>query len=134
VNAGWVLPAFALGVTMFACSTGSTAGFTPDAGGESFSDASFGPESATQTGKLTGRVFAPEGSLPISGALIYVTGNAPGPISDGAHCDKCVVPGSKAYAISAADGTFTVPLFGKGPRYLVVQKGPFRRVRALTFI
>lgn len=82
--------------------------------------------------QLSGKVVAPEGTIPISGALVYVTTTPPAAIPDGVYCDKCVhLPDGTAYTTTRADGTFELPA-GLGSAYLVVQKGAFRRVRPLT--
>ena len=79
--------------------------------------------------RLSGKVVAPEGTIPISGALVYVTGTPPPAIPDGVYCDKCVhLPDGTAYTTTRADGTFELPA-GLGSAFLVVQKGAFRRVR-----
>lgn len=80
---------------------------------------------------LTGKVFAPEGTIPISGALVYITGTPPAPIPDGVYCDKCVhLPDGTAYTTTRPDGSFELDA-GLGSAYLVVQKGAFRRVRSI---
>jgi hypothetical protein len=82
--------------------------------------------------QLTGKVLAPEGTIPISGALVYVTAALPPPIPDGVFCDKCVhLPEGTPFTSTNPDGTFTLGA-DPGAFYLVVQKGTFRRVRPLT--
>ncbi len=86
---------------------------------------------AQPTATLNGTVFAPEGTIPIAGALVYWANAAPGPIPDGTYCDKCISLPDGTYATTAADGTFSLP----APAidlFLVVQKGQFRRVREFT--
>ena len=81
---------------------------------------------------LSGKVVAPEGTIPISGALVYVTTTKPEPIPDGVYCDKCVhLPDGTAFTTTKSDGTFTLPA-GLGNGFLVVQKGAFRRVRPIV--
>jgi hypothetical protein len=81
---------------------------------------------------LTGKVVAPEGTLPISGALVYITSVPPAPIPDGVYCDKCVhLPEGTAYTLTKPDGSFELDA-GLGSAYLVVQKGAFRRVRTIS--
>src|SRR5512135_272328 len=56
---------------------------------------------------LTGKVLAPEGTIPISGALVYLANAQPAPIPNGVYCDKCVeLSPDTAYTYSNADGTF----------------------------
>lgn len=84
---------------------------------------------------LQGKVFAPEGTLPISGALIYLSNAAPPAIPSGVYCDRCVLlTPSTPYTYSAADGTFNLPAYGTGMQYVIVQKGQFRRVRQVNVV
>jgi hypothetical protein len=85
-------------------------------------------------GTLSGKVTAPEGSIPISNALVYVAEAAPAALPSGAYCDLCVSVNSGAYTYTKADGTFSVPVLAKGKKTLVVQKGQFRKVRAIDLI
>lgn len=83
-------------------------------------------------GFLTGKVVAPEGTVPISNALVYLTSHLPDAIPGQAYCDTCVhLTPMEPYAYSGPDGTFKLPAFATGTQYLVVQKGQFRRVRQL---
>lgn len=84
-------------------------------------------------GTLTGTVLAPEGTIPISGALVYLTPELPQAIPQQVFCDKCIELASDIpYTLSAADGTFTVEAYRTGEQFLVVQKGAFRRVRTVN--
>ncbi len=83
-------------------------------------------------GWLHGKVVAPEGTIPISSALVYLTNDPPETIPPGAYCDTCVhLTALQPYAYSKADGTFDLGAYTTGKQYLVVQKGQFRRVRQL---
>jgi hypothetical protein len=83
---------------------------------------------------LSGKVVAPEGTIPISGALVYLGNTPPPAIPDGVYCDKCVhLPDGTPYTTTRADGSFDLDAFA-GDAYLVVQKGAFRRVRKLTIM
>lgn len=91
-----------------------------------------GPIEPGTNAQLRGKVVAPEGTIPISGALVYVSQNLPPPIPDQVYCDRCVhLPEGTAYTTTRSDGTFDLSL-GTGTGYLVVQKGAFRRVRRIT--
>src|SRR5262245_8772283 len=80
---------------------------------------------------LKGKVVAPEGTIPSSGALVYVSPSPPPPIPDGVYCDQCVhLDSGVAYTTTKPDGTFDLGT-GVGDGYLVVQKGAFRRVRPI---
>jgi len=119
--------------------TGGDAG-TAATGGVSVAGASNGGASATggaNTGEgvatLQGRVLAPEGSIPISGALVYVTHDSVPEIPQKVFCDSCIELGAGTnYALSAADGTFSLPVSTLGEWTLVVRKGAFRRTRTIN--
>lgn len=84
---------------------------------------------------LQGKVVAPNGTLPIGGALVYVTDRAPDAIPDKAYCDTCVTLSPfEGYGYSKPDGTFEIPAYRTGSAYLVVQKGQFRRVRRIDVV
>ncbi|MEO8876131.1 MAG: hypothetical protein ABI461_11130, partial [Polyangiaceae bacterium] len=125
-----------------ACGSSTSHGFAPANGdgtgslGDSGALGSTGDGGITTPptiGTLNGKVFAPEGTIPISGALIYLTNGSPPAIPDGTYCDKCTTLDSKTpFTYSAIDGTFSLPAYATGPLQLVVQKGAFRRVRTIT--
>lgn len=73
----------------------------------------------------------PEGTIPLSDALVYLTSTTPEPIPDHAYCDKCVALDSYAFTYSKPDGTFELPAYQTGKQFVVVQKGQFRRVRSI---
>lgn len=79
---------------------------------------------------LTGRVTAPNGVLPISGALVYLTQEQP-TIPQTVYCSECVdLPCGTPYTFSGADGSFSLAA-PAGAYNLVVQKGQFVRVTAI---
>ncbi len=83
--------------------------------------------------KLSGAVYAPNGSLPLSNALVYLATEKPAAIPAGAYCDECVKLQDGTFTVSAADGKFELATqLPKGKVYLVVQKGQFRRVREIA--
>jgi hypothetical protein len=86
-------------------------------------------EGPPPVGALLGTVVAPEGTIPIAGALVYLTKTEPGPSPSGAYCDKCVQLTSNAFTYSEPNGTFRLPAYETGTQFLVTQKGQFRRVR-----
>ena len=82
------------------------------------------------TTSLTGKVFAPNGTLPLYNAIVYVPNSAPAAFNDGVTCDRCngSVSGSPV-VITTTDstGSFTltnVPVGANIP--LVVQLGKWR--------
>jgi hypothetical protein len=91
-----------------------------------------GGSTTSSAAHLKGKVVAPEGSIPISGALVYFSPTPPPAIPDGVHCDRCVkLDDSIPYTQTNPDGTFDLGT-GTGDGYFVVQKGSFRRVRKVT--
>ncbi len=111
-------------------STGSGAGGEGGSVGIGVTSSSGNPAAAAH---LKGKVVAPEGTIPISGALVYVAAAPPPAIPDGVYCDECVhLDSSIAFTTTEPDGTFDLGTSAVGKGYLVVQKGAFRRVRELT--
>src|SRR5689334_13818030 len=41
------------------------------------------------TTTLTGKVYAPNGTLPLYNAIVYVPSRTPDPVTAGATCDRC---------------------------------------------
>lgn len=81
---------------------------------------------------LNGTVLAPEGTIPISGALVYLTKSTPKAIPEGLYCDRCVkLDYDTPYTFSNADGGFHLGAYQTGSYQLVVQKGQFRKVRPI---
>jgi len=131
-------------IAIVACGSEGSRGFDPGTtpGGESTPPAGSSGELATSggtpkdpvgIGTLTGTVLAPEGSVPISNALVYLADAMPGRLPQASYCDKCVeLPAGTPYTYSKADGTFSMPIYKEGDAYLVVQKGNFRRARKVT--
>jgi hypothetical protein len=79
---------------------------------------------------LTGRVFAPNGTLPLHNATVYVPASDPGPMPVGLQCDRCgdLAGGSIAQTATDEYGRFAlrdVPAGIDVP--LVVQIGKWRR-------
>lgn len=110
------------------------AGGGPAAGGAGDLGSSGGtPKEPVAIGALAGTVLAPEGTVPISNALVYLADAMPARLPSAAYCDKCVeLPAGTSYTYSKADGTFSLPVYRAGASYLVVQKGNFRRARPLA--
>jgi hypothetical protein len=105
-------------------------------GGESPGDAGSAGSagSAPIDATLTGVVHAPNGTIPISGALVYLAPFAPKPIPDANFCDKCVeIAETTPYTLTKPDGSFSLPA-PSGDWTLVVQKGAFRRARPFTVV
>ncbi len=113
-------------------------GADPGGGGQgamNFTGGAGGGEIIPAIGTLTGKVVAPEGTIPISGALVYLSPNPPAPIPDQVYCDACVeLDNSVPHTFTNPDGTFEVPTYLGGPQHLIVQKGQFRRVRPIDVV
>lgn len=152
VNAPWRAVGIALVSGIAACSSaGGSDDYTPGGGNDGGvggnTDASILPTDGSfldTTGEasapfakthLKGKVVAPEGTIPISGALVYVQLASPGAIPDGTYCDKCVkISQETPYTTTKPDGTFDLPTWKTGAQKLIVQKGAFRRVRDIQII
>jgi len=81
---------------------------------------------------LTGTVYGPDGELPVSGALVYVTPDMPAGIPQQVYCAACTELGCDAdETLSNADGSFSLPAASGQDKYLVVQKGQFLRITPL---
>lgn len=107
-----------------------------DTGGFNPFDASqfeVGDSNAPVVSTVTGVVKAPEGTIPISGALVYLVPSPPDPIPTGVYCDECVkLESGTPFTLSKADGSFSLGATNTGMLFLVVQKGQFRRVRQIN--
>ncbi len=132
-----------LAVSIIACGSSSRSGFgedgtstdgtSPSRGADDFGSADASADGALPPaiGTLTGKVVMPEGTIPLSDALVYLTSSPPGAIPAHAYCDKCVGLDSYAFTYSKPDGSFELPAYEAGKQFLVVQKGQFRRVRPI---
>jgi hypothetical protein len=80
---------------------------------------------------ISGTVYAPNGTLPLYGVTVYVPNSDPGPLADGAVCDRCAddLPGSPIVrAVTDEAGHFQlldVPAGANIP--LVIVSGKWRR-------
>jgi hypothetical protein len=80
---------------------------------------------------LSGRVMAPSGAFPVSGALVFLTKEDLEPIPSGVYHYECDEMQGTPYALSKADGTWTIENAPVGTWKLVTRKGNFRRVREI---
>ena len=109
--------------------TGGEAG----AGGPSGEFAEAGVSTGEVVGHLHGTVKAPNGKMPIAGAVLYLTTTKPEPAPAKVFCDACVhLAAATPYALSDDKGDFDLAPTTLGKQYLVVQKGGFRRVREIV--
>lgn len=82
------------------------------------------------TTNITGTVTAPNGTLPLYNAIVYVPGEKLDDLADGASCDRCGSVSGKpiAAAVTGADGKFVLKNVPVGPDIpLVIQVGKWRR-------
>jgi hypothetical protein len=86
--------------------------------------------------QLTGRVLAPNGEIPIAGALVYLTTEPPAGIPEEVYCDECEVLGpANFFTTTDPDGTFELIASSdalEGDTFLVVRKGQFMRIEPIT--
>jgi hypothetical protein len=81
------------------------------------------------TAIVTGTVHAPNGEIPVSGALVYTTTAMPSGIPQEVYCAECEeLPPCVEYGFTAPDGSFSVPSRAGDDQYLVVVKGQFMRI------
>ncbi|NVB38333.1 hypothetical protein G6O69_10865 [Pseudenhygromyxa sp. WMMC2535] len=98
---------------------------TPDSGGD-------GCGSDDNDATLTGTVFAPNGTIPVVGALVYTSSSAPESIPDQVYCAECIeLECGVDFTETDINGNFSLPTNSGSDRYLVVQKGQFMRVAQL---
>lgn len=84
---------------------------------------------------LTGTVYGPDGDLPVSGALVYITSEEPAGIPQEVYCAECTSLGcDDDDTLSNADGSFTLNAASGNGKYLVVQKGQFMRVTPIDVV
>jgi hypothetical protein len=93
-----------------------------------------GDDEPPPTGRVTGRVWAPGNAIgavppgyeiPVAGAIVYVTDEAPPPIPEGVYCDRCQgVDGD--FEITDPDGSFELRDVEPGTHRLVIEKAQFR--------
>ncbi|MBX3159255.1 MAG: carboxypeptidase regulatory-like domain-containing protein [Deltaproteobacteria bacterium] len=80
---------------------------------------------------FTGRVFAPNGTLPLYGINVYVPRSDPGPFTEGAICDKCSssLPGNPlVQTVTDENGNFRLENVPAGDNVpLIVTTGKWRR-------
>ncbi|MFV8750843.1 hypothetical protein ACNOYE_09870 [Nannocystaceae bacterium ST9] len=96
---------------------------TPDGGGDDCAGGDI------DNAMLTGTVYAPNGVIPVAGALVYITNSAPEGIPDQVYCAECVeLPCGTDFVETEIDGTFSLGANAGPGKYLVVQKGQFLRV------
>jgi hypothetical protein len=94
------------------------------------------PTGGTTT--ITGKVFAPNGTLPLYNAIVYVPASTPMPIPDGVSCNACdgkVSGKALVSALTGPDGSFTMKDSPWGANVpLVVEMGKWRIQTTLSSV
>lgn len=100
-----------------------------DADGDADGDTDTWDDYDGPTGTIQGTVFAPNGVLPVAGALVYVDLAIPHEIPDHVHCEACEDMTAHFWTLSNPDGTFKLEgIPARDDWHFVVQKGLFRRI------
>ena len=93
-----------------------------------------GCQGATNNLTLTGTVWAPNGVIPVSGALVYTSAGEPDGIPQEVYCAECEeLDCDDRFTTTNADGSFELNTYAAGANYLVVQKGQFLRYTPINF-
>lgn len=94
-----------------------------------------GCQGAANNATITGTVWAPNGVIPVSGALVYTSAGEPDGIPQEVYCAECQeLDCDDKFTTTAADGSFTLNTISDDANYLVVQKGQFLRVTPIRLI
>ncbi len=100
-----------------------------DVGGK---DMGTGECSDSKDATLTGVVHAPNGEVPVSGALVYLSSTEPAGIPQQVYCSECQeLPPCTPFALTQPDGSFTLDAPSGTGQYLTVVKGQFMRISPL---
>lgn len=84
---------------------------------------------------LSGTVLAPNGEIPIAGALVYTSVSPPVGIPQQVYCDECQPINCDDFlTFTDVDGTFELDTQAGNGRYLVVRKGQFMRVSQIDIV
>ena len=99
-------------------------------GGGDGGDAGPGPKlDCSNSGTVTGTVYAPNGTLPLYNVIVFTPSTALTPFTEGVSCDKCgTVSGNPlSSTVSDASGKFTLQVPAGDNVPLVFQVGKWRR-------
>jgi hypothetical protein len=96
------------------------------------------PPDAPCPTSISGKVFAPNGTLPLYNVTVYIPQNPPGPFTDGASCSQCSTSmpgGSVTSAKSDAEGKFKLENVPPGTDIpVVITTGKWRRQLTVPFV
>lgn len=97
-------------------------------------DVNAGGVDGTNDLTLQGTVWAPNGVIPVSSALVYTSSDMPDGIPQQVYCAECEeLDADDRFTTTAPDGSFTLNTNAEGANYLVVQKGQFMRITPIEF-
>ncbi|HEX7666396.1 MAG TPA: carboxypeptidase regulatory-like domain-containing protein, partial [Polyangiaceae bacterium] len=90
----------------------------------------------SNSGTVTGTVYAPNGTLPLYNVIVYTPSSALAPFTEGVSCDKCgTVSGNPlASTVTDATGKFTLQVPPGDNVPLVMQVGKWRRQVAIPHV
>jgi hypothetical protein len=95
-------------------------------------DGGTGQQDAACNTAITGKVFAPNGTLPLYGVTVYVPGQPPPPFTDGVQCGSCETDlpgGALTRAESGPDGSFRLDNVPPGASaQVILTTGKWRRI------
>lgn len=105
---------------------------SPNRNGTGDGDGGTGQQDAACNTSISGKVFAPNGTLPLYNVTVYVPGSPPGPFEDGVKCGNCegdLPGGALARTQSGADGSFRLENVPPGQTVnVVLTTGKWRRI------
>ncbi|MGE0395480.1 MAG: carboxypeptidase regulatory-like domain-containing protein [Kofleriaceae bacterium] len=108
------------------------AGCGPEKRGGNDGDGGTGPQDAPCNTTISGKVFAPNGTLPLYGVTVYVPGTPPPPFTDGVQCGSCegdLPGGALTRTESGTDGSFRLDNVPPGQTTTVIlTTGKWRRI------
>lgn len=100
--------------------------------GDGDGDGGNGPQDAPCNTSISGKIFAPNGTLPLYGVTVYVPGSPPPPFEDGVKCGSCesdVPGGALTRAESGVDGSFRLDNVPPGLNIpVILTTGKWRRI------
>ncbi|HEY5927618.1 MAG TPA: carboxypeptidase-like regulatory domain-containing protein [Kofleriaceae bacterium] len=96
------------------------------------------PPDAPCPTSISGKVFAPNGTLPLYNVTVYIPQNPPGPLQDGLSCGQCSTSlpgGSVTQTKSDAEGKFKLENVPPGTDVpIVITTGKWRRQLTVPFV
>jgi hypothetical protein len=95
-------------------------------------DGGTGQQDAACNTSISGKVFAPNGTLPLYGVTVYIPGQRPEPFTQGVQCGSCesdLPGGALTRAESGIDGSFRLDNVPPGSTaQVIVTTGKWRRI------